>query len=914
MNFSWRQRLNISRFAIHHPRLTISFWLGIAIAGILAFSSLKYALFPDVTFPVVIIRASSDIVNPIENSDRITTILEKPLLSLEGVESVTSTTYPREIVINTLFFAGKTLEKTTNIVKETIAEVDLPANTKLEIIPYNLNESTAISYALTSENQNLEEIATIAIEEIIPNLEKIDGILNVNLLGLSEDSQEIKQDINPSIVNFNGESALALQVIKKGTGNTLEIVKKVKTAINQLQNQFADIQFNIAQTEANYIQEATQATIDSLILAIILAILVIFPFLNSFKATFITALAIPLSLLGTFIVMATASFNLETITLLALALVIGIVVDDAIVEVENISRHISEGETPKQAALKGSDEIGLTVSASTLTIVAVFLPVAFTTGNVKQFFLPFALTVSTAVVVSLLVARTLTPVLCMYWLKSVPKQGLDNLDIFNGGIKDSSEVKEEENPSLHREEGKRKNKFLKSYQKILHWSLLRRKVVIIFALLSFIIGIALIPLIPQGFIPQLDRGEFNVIYTTELPKLSLNLEDNSEANTIENQSNSPFNWIGDIAENPDGFILRRTRRAGDKIQEAILANPDVETVFNMVGLRSQPNRGRIYVKLKSDRQTDTITIQNQIRDSLPSLKGVNISVEDIKFIDTGDAKPFSFSLISENVTSLYSGAEKIKPVLEQISGLQDLSISPTDISISAEQNPQIIEHQQGKPSVTFTANLGEGEALGDLTKKIVNTIQPFLPADITLSIGGDSARMWEVLRQFSFVLGFSILLMLGVLWLLFGSLREPLVVGLSLPLSIVGAMLALLITQSDFGMISLIGFIFLLGLLDKNTLLLVDYINQLRQQGMNRQEAIIKGCTIRLRPILMTTLSTILGMLPIAIGLGAGAELRQPMAVAIIGGLITSSLLSLIFVPVFYSIMEDIWFKAKTDT
>lgn len=158
----------------------------------------------------------------------------------------------------------------------------------------------------------------------------------------------------------------------------------------------------------------------------------IFPFLNSFKATFITALAIPLSLLGTFIVMATASFNLETITLLALALVIGIVVDDAIVEVENISRHISEGETPKQAALKGSDEIGLTVSASTLTIVAVFLPVAFTTGNVKQFFLPFALTVSTAVMVSLLVARTLTPVLCMYWLKSVPKQGLDNLDIFNG--------------------------------------------------------------------------------------------------------------------------------------------------------------------------------------------------------------------------------------------------------------------------------------------------------------------------------------------------------------------------------------------------------------------------------------------------------------------------------------------------
>jgi len=890
MTLSWRQRLNISRLAIQYPRFTISFWLAIAVAGLLAFSSLKYALFPDVTFPVVIIRGSGDIVSAIENSQRLTSPLETPLLSLETIESVTSTTYPQETVISTLFYAGKTLEEATAIIQQKIDTVDLPPNTEIEIIPYNLNESTAISYALTSDDKSLEDIAIIATDNIIPSLEKIKGILQVNILGLTEDNLiDVEKKINPSIVNFNGESALALQVIKRGDGNTLEVVKEVETTINQIQSQFPDIKFNIAQTEANYIQEATQATIDTLILAIILAILIIFPFLWSFSATFITALAIPLSLLGTFIVMAIASFNLETITLLALALVIGIVVDDAIVEVENISRLIEEGETPKQAALKGSDEIGLTVSASTLTIVAVFLPVAFTTGNVKQFFLPFALTVSSAVMISLLVARTLTPVLCMYWLKPTTSQNSEKREI-------------------------KESKFLQKYQSLLKWSLSHRKIVVILAILSFIVGIALIPLIPQGFIPNLDRGEFNVVYTTELPKISLNLDNNSEENTLLPETNSAFNWIGDIASNPNGFILRRTQRAGDKIEQVIRNHSDVKTVFNTVGVRSQPNRGKIYVKLKSERENDTITIQNQIRDSLPSLKGVDISVEEIKFVDTGDAKPFSFSLISDNISSLYATATKITPILKQISGLQDLGISPNDLNTDDDNNIRIIEHLRGKPAVTFTANLGKGEALGDLTQEISNTIQPLLPNDVTLSIGGDSARMGEVLRQFSLVFGFSLLLMLGVLWLLFGSIREPLVVGLSLPLSIVGAMLALLITQSDFGMISLIGFIFLLGLLDKNTLLLVDYTNQLRQQGMKRQEAIIKSCKTRLRPILMTTFSTILGMLPIAIGLGAGAELRQPMAVAIIGGLITSTLLSLIFVPVFYTIMEDFWFQKKTDS
>lgn len=888
MNFSLRQRLNISRFAIQHPWLTINFWIAVSVAGLLAFSSLQYALFPDVTFPVVIIRASGNFDTAVETEKKLTNPLQQPLLNLESIENIVSSTFSHETIITSLFFAGDTLDSATKIIEDAIADVKLPENTNIEIIPYNLNESSVISYVLTSDNKSLEEMAAVANKEILPSLKKIDGILKVNVLGLDFPEDD---EITPSFVSFNGKEGLGISIIKRGDGNTLEVVKSVEAVIKKLESSLTDITINMAQTEAGYIKEATQATIDTLFLAIILAVLVIFPFLGNFTATFITALAIPISLLGTFIVMAIGNFNLETITLLALALVIGIVVDDAIVDVENIMRHIENGDSPKEAAIKGSDEIGLTVSASTLTIVAVFLPVALTSGNVGQFFKPFGLTVSAAVIISLLVARTLSPVLAMFWLKGKKNQ-------------EKTKISRMTNIS---------NGILKKYRNLLIWSLSHRKIVLIAALVSFILGIALIPFIPQGFIPQLDRGEFNVIYTTDLPKIprNWNLNQNREENSPVNNDNSGFNWLGEIKENPNGFILRRTHRMGEKIEAVILDIPEIESIFHIVGFRGQPNLGKIYIKLKSDRKFNTAEVQNKVREILPSIKGVNISVEDIKFVDTGDEKPFSFRLLGDNLTSLHQSADKIKTKLENFSQLTDLTISPSDIVTEEDNNINIIEHFNGKRSITFSANLGEGEALGDLTQTIVRKIQPILPADVILSLGGDSARMEEIARQFGIIFILSISFMLLLLWVLFGSLLEPMVVALSLPLSIVGAMLALLFTQSAFGMISLLGVIFLLGLLDKNALLLVDYANQLRKKGISRQEAIITTGITRLRPILMTTFSTILGMLPIAVGIGAGAELRQPMAVAIIGGLLTSTILSLIFVPVFYTVVEDLWRKIE---
>jgi multidrug efflux pump subunit AcrB len=876
---SLRKRLNISRIAIAYPWITIAIWIIITVSGLFAYSSLKYALFPDVTFPVVVVNAKAALDTPLEIETQLAKPIETAVKDLEGLDEIYSTSYPGQTVVNLFFYPGTKLETAFNQVENILGNLTLPDDTTIDSFPYNLNESAAVSYAVKGEGKELREIKEITETNIIPVLERIPGVLRVNLLGDGFlDDADSDQDF-PSLVRFNGEEVLAFQVIKTGDANTLEIVDQVATEVNLLQQQLPEIELTVAETQADYIKEAIQATIDSLILAIILAILVIFPFLKNWKATIITALAIPISLLGTCIVMAIAGFNLETITLLALALVIGIIVDDAIVDVENISRHIEAGEKPRQAAISATDEIGLTVSASTLTIVAVFLPVAFMGGTIGQFFKPFALTVSVSVLISLLVARTLSPVLASYWLKPNPKKSTENKPI------------------------SQPNYIIKKYQNLLHWSLNHRKIVVGIAMLSFVAGVALIPLLPQGFIPKLDRGELNVVYTTPLPRISRITRPQPTPEEGGETDNS-FGWLTGLAASPNRILLRRTLQTGIEIEQNILANSEVESVFSVIGLRGEPNKGKLYVKLREDREKNTAEIQDQIRDNLPELRRVKVSVEDLKFVDTGGEgeKPLKFALLGEDLTLLRETAQQIQAAMEQQAGLVEITITGDDSELR-------IERLKGQRVVYIAANLSQNYALGDVTNKVVAIANSLLPNGVTLNLEGDSALSASVIKSFGGTLTLSVISMLAVLLFVFGRLLEPIVVGLSLPLSIVGAMLALLITQNQFGMISVIGIIFLLGLLDKNALLLMDYANQLREKGMNRMDAIIETGAVRLRPIIMTTASTILGMMPLALGLGAGAELRQPMAVAIIGGLITSSLLSLIIVPVFYSLLEDLWRK-----
>ena len=850
-NQSSRGRFNISRLAIAAPWLTISFWLAVTVAGIMAFSSLKYALFPDIAFPVVVVNASAPL-SAVDTERELTQPIEERLRSLKGLDNIQSSTYPSQSAVSASFRVGTSLEESAREVETAMKTVTLPKSGTFKVISLNLNESAAVSYVLDSSSRSLAELTSLATDRIVPAIAKLPGVLKVSLLGTGGQASSTPQPAASSqagtLVRFNGADALALQVIKRGDANTLEVVSAVEKEVMRLRSSQLGVNLTLAATQADYIQKATQSTIDALIEAIALAVIVIFPFLRSWQATLISALAIPISLFGTFIVMAIFGFNLETITLLALALVIGSVVDDAIVDVENISRHIDNGESPKQAALLATDEIGLPVTAATLTAVAVFLPIGLMGGVIGQFFKPFGITVAASMLTSLLVARTLSPVLSLYLLKPKAPGAAHKTGFWV--------------------------KFSAAYGRLLAWSLRHRAIVTGIAILSFVAGVALIPLIPQGFIPKLDRGEFYVRYTAPLPTQ---------------------------AAPTDPLVTSLT--VAKQLEDQVRKSPEVETVFTIVGSREgEPNKGNLYVKLKNNHATSTATLQDQIRATLPNLEGVTTSVEDIPFVEAGSQKPLQIAIQGDDLVVLSRVANDLKAKVQTLPGFVDVTVTGVNSGAEIRQ----IERKDGKRVVYVSANLGKDLALGDATETIVKEAKTLIPPGVTLDLGGDSATSSQIFGSFGSTLALSALCIVVVLVWLFRSWVDPLVVGLSLPLALVGAMLALLFTQSDFGMISLIGFVFLLGLTTKNAILIVDYINQLRREGLERTEAILKAGPIRLRPILMTTAATILGMAPIALGLGAGSELRSPMAVAIAGGLVTSTLLSLIVVPVVYTLLDDL--------
>ncbi|WP_298920400.1 efflux RND transporter permease subunit [uncultured Nostoc sp.] len=872
---SARELFNISKLAIQFSWLTVSFWIAVTVAGVLAFSSLKYALFPDITFPVVVVNATAPLTTAVDTEAKLTKPLEERLRSLKGLENIRSSTYPSQTAVSLSFAVGTNLETSTKKVETALKQLTLPQGGTAKIIPLNLNESAAISYAIESPSRNLTDLTKLAKDEIVSAIAKLPGVLKVSLLGAAtatplapaNASAAAPPQAGATLVRFNGQDALAFQVIKRGSANTLEVVSQVEKEVQRLRSSLNDVKLTLAATQAEYIRQATQSTIDALLEAVLLSIVVIFPFLWNWRATLISALAIPTSILATFIVMAIFGFNLETITLLALALVIGSIVDDAIVDVENIMRHVEDGETPRQAALLATNEIGLTVTAATLTAVAVFLPIGLMGGVIGQFFKPFGITVSAAMLASMLVARTLSPVLAIYWLK--PKSSLSP-----------------------RREAKIWVAFTQSYRNLLSWSLNHRKIVIGLAVLSFIAGIVLIPLIPKGFIPKLDRGEFNIAYTAPLPSIPGGAGEQGRPNP----------------QFPIPNPLNDSLEVAKKLEDVVRKSPAVETVFTTIGSREgEPNKGILYVKLKGDRTITTAELQDQFRSSLPVLSGVTTSVEDIQFVDSGGQKPLQIALRGDNLQALSKAVKAIKERIQRIPGF-------ADVTVTGETNPQgtvfQIERLNNQRVAYVSANLGKNLSLGDATDKVVAEAKAVLPYNVSLNLGGDSASQSEVFSSFGSTLALSALCIVVVLILLFKSWIDPLVIGVSLPLALVGAMLALLITKSDFGMISLIGFVFLLGLANKNAILLVDYINQLRSAGLDRTEAILNTGLVRLRPIMMTTASTILGMLPIALGFGAGSELRSPMAVAIAGGLVTSTILSLIVVPVVYTILDD-WFPRK---
>lgn len=844
-----RERLNISRLALAHPRLTVIAWVLVAIAGVAAYSRLRLALFPDVTFPLVVITVDAPGLSPQQGETALTLPIEQRMQALRDLKSLESTTSPGKAVIAAEFEVGVSLREARRRVDSALAGLELPGGVTPQTRPIDINESPVVTYVLVGEYRTPAQLMGTALGTFLPAIEKVPGVLHVIPLGVDPGAvaalgeTAVDTALPHTVVWLNGQQGVALEVVKDAGANTIEVVGQVESVVRRLQWDNQDLHAVPAVTQADFIRGSTGATMDALWLAVALSVLVIFPFLRSWTATAISALAIPISLLGTFVVMKVAGFGLETLTLLALALVIGIIVDDAIVDVENIQRHIDRGDPPHVAAIAATDEIGLTVTAATLTIVAVFLPVGLMGGVTGIFFRPFGLTISAAVLTSLLVARTLSPLLSSWWLRPARH---DNAAAGQG----------------------RWTRFAEHYRNLLSWSLAHRTVVVLLAVLSLVAGIAIIPLIPKGFIPRFDRGEFLVVITA-----------------------------------PRGTSLDSTNALAWRAAEFVRRDPGVSGVFAVAGnAAGDHDRAVLHVRVREGRGHSTRDVRERVRRGLPAERGTDLSVQDVPLLAVIAQKPLQLALVGTDRAALAVGAGRAADHLRTLPGVADVRVTGIPDSSSRET----LERRGGLPAAHVNANLVGGYPIGAATREIERVAPSLLPPGVSLALGGESAQAADVFGQFAFSLGLATLCVVAVLWFLFRSWQDPLAIALSLPLSGVGAMLGLFVSRTDFGMTSLLGLIFLLGLVNKNAILLVDHANQLRRGGMSLRDAILSAGPIRLRPILMTTSATILGMMPIALGFGAGAELRAPMAIAIIGGLVTSTVLSLVVVPVVYAILDRV--------
>ncbi len=738
---------------------------------------------------------------------------------------------------------------------------------------------------------------------------------------------------------LDGKPVVAFQVMKTRDSSDVAVEDKVRQAIERLQKATPGVEFVKVFSTVDDTRASFAATEHTLLEGMLLASLVVFLFLREWRATLITAIAMPVSLIPTFAFMAVMGFSLNVVTLLALTLVIGILVDDAIVEIENIEKRVKAGQRPYLASLEGADSIGLAVVATTFTIVVVFAPVSFMPGTPGQFFKEFGLTVAAAVLFSLVVARLLTPLLAAYFLK----------------------------PSLHPEPRK---PFEGRYRKVLEWALDHRIVACIIGGVIFIASLGLASMIPTAFQPAGNNNYYYLKVQGPPGSTTADMERSVQAITRQftgaQDTSHVFAQVGsNIASGFAGggggagvtdatvtIVLNDKRsqtvteikqkvRAGLKdIPDARVnllgdwGSSDVQTILTadngdaLERVASQVEREMRTLDVVADPRPSSPPTSPEIviRPKLEEAARLGVSTVDI----AGMARVATVGDIDANVPKLTLGERRVpirvrlpQDARRDLDAIRSLRVPTTGggttrldsvADINFEAGPGKIDRFGRKRQLTVEADLNNGAQLGDAMKAIngLPTMKN-LPNGVALAAAGDSEAYTELFVGFGIALGAAVFLVYGVLVLLFRSFFKPITILSALPLAIGGAMAALLLTGQTLSVPSLIGFLMLMGLAAKNSILLVEYAIEEERDGKSQREAIMEACRERARPIVMTTLAMMAGMLPTAMGIGKGSEFRQPMAVAVIGGLITSTVLSLVLVPVVYEIVDDFeaWLRPK---
>ncbi len=733
----------------------------------------------------------------------------------------------------------------------------------------------------------------------------------------------------------NGNPNVGISVTRSRDASTVTVAAKVRKLVEEINKTLpAGTKLEVTQDGGEDAEASLRNVIEALIFGAMLTIFVVYAFLNSWRSTLITALSLPTSVIAAFIAVWACGFTLNFMTLLGLSLAIGVLIDDAIVVRENIVRHMEMGEDRMTAARAGTAEIGLAVTATTFSIIAVFIPVAFMGGGAGEWFRPFALTVATSVLVSLFISFTLDPMLSAYWGDPVGYQHQEKkgvrlwLSRFNTWFDHQSD----------------------RYGNVIAWALHHRRSMTVIAVASFVGAIALQATVGgSSFLPASDVGMVAIDVRTpssaSLEYAKLKVEKAAElARTIPETkaTNSQVNASGGRVYVDIGKSTERRRSAAEigvdlralmarlvgaeyvvlddlnngvrKPVQIQFSGPDSRKLMAITGdfmekLKKVP--GAVDVGLSEQEPKDELKIELDrglanalgiaVGDAAQALRVAFAGVEVGDWVDpTGETRDVAVRLHPEDRVD----ADNIERLPIAVSGSSMMVPLDQIASVTMGKGPAQIQHQDGKRMIAVSAN-AQGRSPGEVTAdamKIAKQIE--FPAGYGLELGGASRDQKEVFSEMAIALVMGIALMYLVLVMQFGSFTAPMPVMLSLPLSLIGVVLALLATRGTLNLMSFIGVIMLMGLVAKNAILLLDCARKEEAQGVAREEALMHAGRVRLRPILMTTFALIAGMLPVAIGLGEGGEFYRPMAVAIIGGTITSTILTLLVVPTFYDSIE----------
>jgi hydrophobic/amphiphilic exporter-1 (mainly G- bacteria), HAE1 family len=733
---------------------------------------------------------------------------------------------------------------------------------------------------------------------------------------------------------LDGKDNIFISVMKQSGTNTVKVADSVRQEIAKIQKDYPNLEIVVASDQSEFVKKSTQDSLGDLGLGALLAAIVVFLFFRSLRNTIITVIGLPVIVVAAFWGMQLFGFTLNMITLLGLSLCIGLLIDDAIVVRENIFRHMENGEPPRKAAALATKEIALAVMAMTFSIVAVFLPVAFASGIAGKMFREFGITVALAVLISLLEAFTLAPMLSAYFARYEKKKTKvhrwDKLAGRIGGLY----------PSL-----------LGSYRSLLNWALRHRAVTLVAAGLIFVLSLGVLPLVGSTFMHEMNTGWFDM--TLKLPAGTSLEQTDQTARQVEGillgqpLVEHVFATVGSSTSASTATFSIKLKNSGSQadlqqfLRDRFGAAGNIAFTNGTAGAGSVSGMGRpIQVALRtSGSQEDLYQASQEVMDAIrdvPGLVDLDRSVEpgkpelSIKVdreraaargLSTAGVGSTVRTLVTGTTASMLHDGDKVVDILvilqeqdrQRTEDLLSLNLTSARgvqyrlgevATVSPSTGPTVIERQDRERQITVgAAYVGrtQDRITADITSRLNNVT---LPAGVTYEFSGSAKMATDSFNTLLLALLLSVVFMYMVLASQFSSFLQPIVVMLTLPMAATGALLALLVTHNPMDITSMIGIILLAGIVTKNAILLVDFANQERAKGVAVKEAILSAGTVRLRPVLMTTLSLIFGMLPVAIGLGAGGEWRSPMAITVIGGLITSTLLTLVIVPVAYNILE----------